>query len=1304
MTILQSLDEAANQPSCLLNFCFAIADHAPLPMAAVEGAGHIVRHVNPAFCHLTGQTVEQLVGKPLFGSRPERHECLTLLDRVFRTGNAGSHAETENSGSSSARWSYIMWPLLAGEHPVGVMIQVTEPACPPGNENTPMLKEISEHEKAEEQLRQNHDTFFTLIQNAPFGLYVVDAQFRMRQVSAASQKVFASVKPLIGRDFEEILRTVWNDPFVSEALAHFRHTLATGEPYAAPNTVQQRHDISDVESYDWKIERIMLPDGQYGVVCYFYDVTERNLSEQKFRNLLECAPDAMVIVNAEGMIALINAQTEKLFGYARGELIGQPVELLIPQRFRGRHTGHRQGFFAAPAVRHMGVGRELWALRRDGTEFPVEISLSPLQTDKEVLVTAAIRDITERKQAAKALIQSEAKLQDFVENASIGLHWVGPDGLIIWANRTELDLLGYTREEYFGHHINEFHADPPVIEDILTRLTGGQTLRDHEARLRCKDGSIRLVSISSNALFEEGRLVHTRCFTQDITERKEMDAQLRKSEERFRTLFDIGPGAIYSIDTSGMIQEFNRQATFLWGREPVLGDTEERFCGSLKLFRPDGSHMPHEQCPMADVVSGRIGDVRDAEVQMERVDGSRITVVVNIRAVKNARGEITGAINCFYDITGRKRGEDALRGRTAQFRTLLDEAPLGVYVVDKDFRLSEANPIAVAVFGDIPDLIGRDFDELIHRLWRKPYADEIVERFRHTLATGDPYNISERIEERTDSDATESYEWQISRIPLPDDDYGVVCYFRDISQRVADQQKLRESEERYRDLFNSIDEGFCVIEMIFGSGGQPVDYLFLEVNPSFEKQSGITGATGRRMREIATEEVEAHWFETYGRVAITGEPVRTVNEFKALNRWFDIYACRVGGTGSRKVAVVFNDITGRRELEIALMARAEDLVRADRSKNEFLAMLAHELRNPLAPLRNAAELLKMENASAQDREQAQRILGRQIENMSRMIDDLLDVSRITEGKIELRRDSVALEAILTAATDMAQPGCAAQHQKLTVLLPAKPVFLMADATRLEQVFNNLLGNACKYGGNGCHIVLQAGLAAGIEPTEVIVRVTDDGVGITPELLPRVFDLFAQASRTLDRAHGGLGIGLTLVQRLVKLHGGSVEAHSAGLGRGSEFIVRLPIIHQALPPPKSPPAPPPLPSHEIPRRILIVDDNKDSARSLSLLQTRRGHITHTAFTGLDALTAAAFFLPEVVLLDIGLPGMDGYEVARSIRAMPELTGVFIVAISGYDSESDRALAKTAGFDEYMVKPADLTLLHEWILARPGSSPA
>ncbi|QIF03238.1 response regulator [Roseimicrobium sp. ORNL1] len=381
-----------------------------------------------------------------------------------------------------------------------------------------------------------------------------------------------------------------------------------------------------------------------------------------------------------------------------------------------------------------------------------------------------------------------------------------------------------------------------------------------------------------------------------------------------------------------------------------------------------------------------------------------------------------------------------------------------------------------------------------------------------------------------------------------------------------------------------------------------------------------------------------------------------------------------------KAATFFDLACQRRELALT----NAKLEQADRLKDEFLAMLAHELRNPLAPLRNAAEILQSDYAETEERGQALNILSRQIENMTRMIDDLLDVSRITEGKIELRKESVNLASVVQAASSLIRSECASRGQELAIKLPESPVYLHADSTRLEQVFGNLLMNASKYGGEGCHITVNAERAG----PDVIISVTDDGTGIEPELLPRIFDLFVQASRTLDRRHGGLGIGLTLVQRIVRLHGGTIEARSKGLGQGSQFIVRLPAM--TAPPAGASPArgKPAFQTATAPRRLLIVDDNTDSARSLAILQTRLGHETRTAYSGTEALEVAAEFKPEVVMLDIGLPGMDGFEVARKLRSMPDLSGVFLIAMTGYGSVDSREEGRKAGFDAFLVKPIDL----------------
>jgi PAS domain S-box-containing protein len=388
------------------------------------------------------------------------------------------------------------------------------------------------------------------------------------------------------------------------------------------------------------------------------------------------------------------------------------------------------------------------------------------------------------------------------------------------------------------------------------------------------------------------------------------------------------------------------------------------------------------------------------------------------------------------------------------------------------------------------------------------------------------------------------------------------------------------------------------------------------------------------------------------------------------------------------------DLYARHAADLIERLRFEQALKeADRRKDEFLATLAHELRNPLAPTRNAVEILRRSGEDAAATEQAQRVLGRQLEQLVRLVDDLLDVSRISRGKVQLRRERVELKAVVHSALEAVQPLIQAQAHELTVTLPPEAVYLDADCTRLAQVIANLLNNAAKYTEKGGRIWLSAGRRG----NEAVVSVQDTGIGIAAEHQPRLFEMFSQAVPALERSQGGLGIGLSLVRGLVELHGGSVEARSGGIGTGSEFLVRLPAV-EAPGRATGEPGDQGGPSRAGPkRRILVVDDNRDTADSLAMMLSLAGHETRTAYDGLEAVQAAAAFRPVVVLLDIGLPRMNGYEAARHIRQQPWGKGMVLIALTGWGQEEDRRRALEAGFDQHVTKPVMAAALEE-LLAR------
>ena len=504
-----------------------------------------------------------------------------------------------------------------------------------------------------------------------------------------------------------------------------------------------------------------------------------------------------------------------------------------------------------------------------------------------------------------------------------------------------------------------------------------------------------------------------------------LNAVLRESEKRYRTLFDLSPVAVYSIDAAGVIEQFNIHAAELWGRVPVLGDTYHLFCGSYKMFLPDGTDLPHHRCPMATVVSGEVAEARDAEVVVERPDGSRITVIVNIVPLKNEEGEITGAINCFYDITERSRLE----------------------------------------------------------------------------------------------------------------------------------RKTKEQGEALADLHHR--------------------------------------------------------------------------------------------------------------------------------KDEFLAMLSHELRNPLAPIASAVQLLRLQKNEDPKQREVRNIIERQVAHLVHIIDDLMEISRITSGKIHLQQERIAIGEVVERALETTRPLIVERRHELTVSLPPQPVWVHADPVRLVQVVVNLLNNAAKYTEEGGHLWLTVRQDGGMMELEV----RDSGIGMPPELLPHVFGLFTQADRSLDRAQGGLGIGLSLVQKIVELHGGSVKASSV-LGHSSEFVVRMPAMLAALPAlPRASVEAEDLPAESC--RVLVVDDNLDAAQTLKMLLEADGHEVRVVHDGSGALEAVLDDRPDVVLLDIGLPGLSGFEVAKAIRKQPMLDDVVLVAITGYGLETDRKRSRDAGFKYHLVKPTDFT---------------
>jgi PAS domain S-box-containing protein len=507
--------------------------------------------------------------------------------------------------------------------------------------------------------------------------------------------------------------------------------------------------------------------------------------------------------------------------------------------------------------------------------------------------------------------------------------------------------------------------------------------------------------------------------------------------------------------------------------------------------------------------------------------------------------------------------------------------------------------------------------------------------------------------------------------------YGKITH--DLTERRREQESLRQSEERFRLLVEGVkDYGIFMLD---------VDGRIMSWNTGAERIKGYS----------AKEIIGRHFSLFYPPELIAADwPAHELRIARTEGR-YEEEAWRVRKDGSRFWASVIisaiRDHTGELRgyakvtRDLTQRQRMEQLQEASRQMSDFVAMLAHELRNPLAPIRNAMQVMALRGLEDPQLEWCRTVVDRQVAHLGRLVDDLLDVNRVTTGKIQLKRELVPIALVLERALESSSPLIQARKHHVEISFPEEPLLLHADPTRLAQVFLNLLNNAAKYTpANG--LIQIAGEAEG---QNIVVRVRDNGVGIAPDLLPKVFDLFVQGSRSLDRAEGGLGIGLTLVREIVRLHGGSVSVSSAGVQQGTQFTVKLPLVTRTRDQTRNGHGTDEPASSARQRRILVVDDNSDSAESMALLLRASGHDVHTAHDGASALEQADAHKPEIVLLDIGLPGLSGYTVAKRLRELPGLGAVKLIAITGYGQEEDRKRSRDAGFDHHLVKPVDIAVL-------------
>lgn len=776
---------------------------------------------------------------------------------------------------------------------------------------------------------------------------------------------------------------------------------------------------------------------------------------------------------------------------------------------------------------------------------------------------------------------------------------------------------------------------------------------------------------------ERGEIFEWFGVARDITETRRAEEALRESEQRFRSVFEQSMGGIAQVDLAGRFVLVNDRYCEIVGRS-----REELLTLRMQdLTHPDD--VPRNVSLFGEAVQGR-RPAFTIEKRYLRPDGSTVWVQNAVSANSGPDGRVRYITAVVADITDLRDARENQAALADQRQLALDAARLGWWQYDPATGLVTCDARYAEIYG-IDGRSPRHVDE-INRLLHPDDAPRLWAAVEAAVQPEDPkpYVAEYRIN-RGDG----AVRWLEARGIASFEGHGgnrkirsFVGTVADVTERRLAEELLRENEARFRlmadaspaTLWLTDPDGICIFlsrEWYERTGQTEQEALGLgwtnATHPDDQEQAGKAFLEANARRAVFRTEYRLRDADGTYRWAIDlGRP------------WFS-----ETGEYAGMVGAVF-DIDDRKRAE----ERLED---ANRRKDQFLATLAHELRNPLAPISNALQVWPRVEQRPGEAARLREMMGRQLQQMVRLIDDLLDVSRITRGKIELRKERLDIAVAVKAAVEEIQPFIDTRRHALTVDLPAAPLLVEADLGRLVQVFGNLLHNAAKYTSPGGHIWLTAKR----ESDTAVVTVRDDGCGIPAGMLDAVFEMFTQVDQSLSRSHGGLGIGLTLVKSLVEQHGGTIEARSEGPGHGSELIVRLSAAmgdHPAEQPPstsrRSLPAPPSY-------RVLVVDDVEPSATTVALMLEELGQEPRAVYDGMSALKEAEVFRPHVAIVDIAMPGMDGYEVARHLR---ELLGhePVLVALTGYGQEDDRQRAFAAGFDHHLVKPTSVEALHHVLM--------
>ena len=1035
--------------------------------------------------------------------------------------------------------------------------------------------------------------------------------------------------------------------------------------------------------------------------------------------------DAVIIADAEGHITFLNPIAESLTGWSQFEAAGVSVETV----FKIVHSETRSRV-ESPTVRALNegvtVGLENRAIliAKDGNELPIgpiDDSAAPIRNEKGELagVVLTFRDITEISRQERAVQTALAFAAEIIATLREPFVVLDKSLRVKTANQTFYSTFQVEKEETEGRFIFDLGNGQWNIDGLRTLLnevlTNQHPVHDFGMEHDFPKIGKRIMLLNARRFMSmESQSDLILLAMEDITERNRAETALEKKNERLHLLWETANVLLSVSDPHAMLLGLLAKIGPQLGVDSYLNYLIEENGDVLTLASCDG--VPKEKIhaikrfDFGQSICGRVA-MRSESVlvtHLQETDDSDTAFLksIGVRAyVCNplvSDGTLLGTLSF-----GSRSKDEFSPDELAFLETICHHFAVAYAKLRTQATVSESEKRNSFILDSIPqklvttkpdgsvdyfnpqwtDYTGLPFEQIKDFGWKQfihpDDVDEHVQGWLHSTSTGNVYEHESRFR-RADGE----YRWHISRCAPLWNESGAVVMWMGASTDIHDikliELALKNSVIRYRRLFETAKDGILILDTESGR--------ITDANPFMSELMGYPHEhfLGMELWELglfsdkAGNEAAVRTLQNDGYIRYEHLPLKTS---QGLLVEVEVVANAYREHHQNVIQCNIRNITERSLLEKQMQEQSIALKDLHRRKDEFLAMLSHELRNPLAPIINAVELLRLQSNEGEVQRKARTLIERQVGQLSRLVDDLLEVSRITTGRIHLQKERIGLNGIVERAVETTRPLMDQRRHEFTVTLSPQPIWLDADGTRMEQVIVNLLTNAAKYTPDHGHIFLTVQM----ENQSAVLRITDTGVGISPDLLPHIFELFTQSERSIDRSQGGLGIGLTLVQRLVEMHGGHIVASSV-LGQGSEFVVHLPIMVPAVSQPK-PSQKEALKQSDADVRVMVVDDNADAADSLSLLLKASGHEVRTAYDGLSALEVAIEFQPNVVLLDIGLPGINGYEVAKRLRSQPDFSRTVLVALTGYGTETDKQLSMDAGFNHHLVKPASFSKVKE-----------